>query len=62
MVGGEISFADGYSKTITVDAGATVVGKATFTSAITINGTVAFDTANATATAAQFGGPTFFLP
>ncbi len=56
VVGGEVSFADGYSKTITVEAPATVVGKATFDTAITINGTVAFDTANATAEAAQFNG------
>jgi len=56
VVGGTVSFADGYSKTITVDAGATVVGKATFDKAITVNGTFAFDTANATAEAAQFNG------
>ena len=56
IVGGTVSFADGYSKTITVDAGATVVGKAVFATPITVNGTVAFDTANATAEAAQFEG------
>ncbi len=56
VVGGTVSFADGYSKTVTVDAGATVVGKATFDKAITVNGTFAFDTASATAEAAQFGG------
>ena len=59
IVGGTINFAEGYSKTITVDAAATVVGKNTFDKAITINGTVAFDTAVATAEAAQFGGFSF---
>ena len=56
VVGGTVSFADGYSKTITVDAPATVVGKATFDKTITVNGTFAFDTANATSEAAQFNG------
>ena len=59
VTGGEVSFANGYSKTITVDAGATVVGKGTFDKAITVNGTFAFDTANASATIAQFGGFSF---
>ena len=59
IVGGKVSFNDGYSKTITVDAGATVVGKAVFDKPITINGTIAFDTANTTAEAAQFGGFSF---
>jgi phosphotransacetylase len=56
IVGGTISFADGYSKTILVDAEASVVGTATFDAPITINGTVVFDTSIATETAAQFGG------
>ncbi len=59
IVGGEVSFAEGYSKTITVDAGATVIGKAVFDKPITIDGTIAFDIANATAEAAQFGGFSF---
>jgi len=59
IVGGSISFADGYTKPITVDAGATVVGKAVFDKAITVDGTIAFDIANATAEKAQFGGFSF---
>ena len=59
VVGGTVSFKDGYSKTITVEAGATVVDKATFNAPITINGTVAFDLALATATEAQFNGFSF---
>ncbi len=56
VVAGTVSFADGYSKTITVDAEATVVGTATFDKALTIDGTILFDTAIATAEAAQFDG------
>ena len=59
VVGGEISFAGGYSKTIMVYAGATVIGKADFTALIMINGTVAFDTQYASATEAQIGGFSF---
>ncbi|MBP5584721.1 MAG: hypothetical protein J6Y92_00030 [Lentisphaeria bacterium] len=59
VVGGEVSFADGYSKTITVEDGATVIGTAVFDAAITVNGTIAFNTADATAEAAQFGGFSF---
>ncbi len=56
VCGGTISFADGYSKTIVVDAEASVVGTAVFDTPITINGTVVFDTSIATETSAQFGG------
>ncbi len=56
ICGGTVSFADGYSKTIVVDAEASVVGTAVFETPITINGTVVFDTTLATETAAQFGG------
>ena len=59
VVGGTVSFADGYSKTVTVDKDATVVGTATFDKAITINGTDAFDTAFATSETAQFKGFSF---
>ena len=59
VTGGEVSFADGYSKTVTVDADATVVGTAVFDKAVTVNGTFAFDTAIATETTAQFGGFSF---
>lgn len=55
VVGGTVSFSEGYSKTITVDAAATVVGTASFENRpITINGTIAFDTALAPRAAAQF--------
>ena len=55
VVGGTVSFSEGYSKTITVDAAATVVGTASFKDKpITINGTIAFDTALAPRAAAQF--------
>ena len=59
IVGGEATFTNTTAKAVTVDAGATLVGKNTFGAAITINGTVAFDTAFATAEAAQFGGFSF---
>ncbi len=59
VVGGNVSFTDAIAKTVTINAEATLVGKATFATAVTINGTVAFDTANATAEAAQFGGFSF---
>lgn len=55
VVGGTVSFSEGYSKTITVDAAATVVGTASFENLpITINGTIAFDTALTTRTVPQF--------
>jgi len=56
VVGGEVSFTAATTKAITIDAEATLTGKATFGVAITINGTVAFDTAFAAANAAQFAG------
>ena len=56
VVAGDVFFTETTAKAIMVDAGATVLGKATFGTAITINGTVAFDTAYATAEAAQFNG------
>ena len=59
VVDGEISFADGYSKTVTVDSGVTVFGKAVFAAPITINGTMAFDTQYASTASAQFGGLSF---
>ena len=55
VVGGTVSFADGYSKTITVEDGATVIGSAVFNAAITVNGTIVFDTQYA-AEGAQFSG------
>ena len=55
VAGGEVSFADGYYKTITVGSDATVVGTASFLNRpITINGTLAFDVALTTRTTAQF--------
>ena len=59
--GGEISFADGVAAGVTteVNANATIIGTATFASAITVNGTFAFDTVNASKDVAQFGGYSF---
>ena len=54
VAGGTVSFAQGYSKTITVDADATVVGKGAFKTPITVNGTIAFDTQYMTSYYAQY--------
>jgi len=59
VLGGTVSFTDAIAKTVTISADATLYGKATFGAAITIDGTVAFDTANATSTDAQFNGFSF---
>ena len=60
VVGGEINnFAGGFTKAITVDAGAKITGTAAFDKAITVNGTFVFDTTIATATTAQFSGFSF---
>ena len=53
VTGGSVSFATVCSKSIAVDAAATVIGRNTFDHAITINGTIAFDTAFATAETAS---------
>ena len=60
VIGGEVSFADGYSKTITVGADATVIGKASFLNKpVTINGTIAFDVALTSRTEAQISDISF---
>ena len=60
VAGGTVSFADGYYKTITVAAEATVVGTASFLNRpITIDGTMAFDVALTTRTTAQFADVQF---
>ena len=59
VVGGTVSFTDAIAKTIVINNDATLVGNATFATAITVTGTVAFDTAFASTEAAQFGGFSF---
>ena len=59
VLAGNVYFSDTINKTVTVNADATLTGKATFATAVTINGTVAFDTALATAEAAQINGFSF---
>ena len=59
VVGGDVFFTNAIAKPVTIDASATLVGKAMFTMAITINGKVAFDTQYAGDEAAQFTGFSF---
>jgi autotransporter passenger strand-loop-strand repeat protein len=59
VVGGTVSFKDAISKTVSINSSSTLVGNATFATAVTINGTVAFDTAFVTEEAAQFAGFSF---
>ena len=60
VAGGEVSFANGYYKTITVASDATVIGTASFLNRpITINGTMAFDVALTSRTTAQFADVQF---
>ena len=59
VLAGDVSFTNAIEKTVTVNSGATLTGKATIATAITVNGTIAFDTQFATAEAAQFAGLSF---
>ncbi len=59
VLGGTVSFTGDIAKTVLINTNATLVGSATFATAITVDGTIAFDTAIATAEAAQFGGFSF---
>ena len=56
VVGGDVSFDNVVTKPVTVDADATLSGKARFDASVTVNGAIAFDTAKATETTPQFTG------
>jgi len=56
VVAGDVSFTNPVAKTLTIDDGATLTGKATFNAAVTLDGTIAFSTAYADAENAQISG------
>ena len=58
VVGGSVSFTNEITEDITIDATATLTGKATFADGVTVtvNGTIAFDVSQASTEAPQFTG------